>query len=256
MEKKWPLDLAEAWDNVGLLVGKRGEVVSRVMCVLDVTDAVIEQAVAAGAQMIVAHHSLLRSDGITKITDDTRLGRAVFRLAAAGIAVYAAHTNLDSGLDGTNDILARRLGLTNTMPLVLGEGEKPFACRMGQLQEPLILPKFAAKVARKLCLPAVNYVGSGMVSKVAVCSGGGAAVSYFTRAAAAGCDTYVTGDVKYHTAHEAAEMGLNLIDATHFGTEIIVKEAVRDYLMNELGVEVVVADERNVFETWVEINHR
>jgi len=250
MERKWPIETAEAWDNVGLLIGKRSAKVSNVLCALDVTDAVIEQAIEVRAQMIVAHHSLIHGNGVTKINDDTRLGKAILNLAENGIALYVAHTNLDSGLGGTNDCLAIKLALTNIAPLVLGDGDKPFTGRMGRLETPMPISDFAGYAAKILALPAVNYVGSGMVSNVAVCSGGGAASGFLKRAVAAGCDTYVTGDVKYHTAHEAAEMGLNIIDATHFGTEIFVAEAVCNYLAKELKINVTIANEKNIFKVW------
>ena len=107
-----PPKLAAEWDNCGWQVGDPGVAVEKVMLALDVTQGVISEAEAKGAQMIISHHPMFLK-GVKSIRRDSQAGGLVYRLINAGIGVYAAHTSLDSAQGGVNDILARVLGLTN-----------------------------------------------------------------------------------------------------------------------------------------------
>jgi dinuclear metal center YbgI/SA1388 family protein len=123
MERLAPRDLAAGWDNVGLLVGSPEQEVASLLVTLDVTPQVADMAATAGAGMIVAHHPLILK-GLTAIRTDAPPGRTLAVLLAAGIAVYAAHTNLDAADGGVNDVLAARLGLTDVRPLTADGREK------------------------------------------------------------------------------------------------------------------------------------
>ncbi len=114
-----PCELAEDWDNVGLLVGERGAAVERVMTCLTVTPEVVAEAVAEKAQLIVTHHPLLFR-GAKRVTSDTPEGRMLLELIRAGVAVFSAHTAFDNAKGGINDIVAGRLGLTDVRPLRRG----------------------------------------------------------------------------------------------------------------------------------------
>ncbi len=111
-----PFCLAETWDNVGLLLGDPQREVGRLLVSLDVTEAVCDEAERAGAEALLAHHPLIFK-GIERLTPDTPTGRLALRLAAAGRAVIAAHTNLDAAEGGLCDILAGMIGLQHTEPL-------------------------------------------------------------------------------------------------------------------------------------------
>jgi len=245
-----PPETAQDYDNPGLLIGKREMPVSGVLCALDVTDRVIDEAISLGINMIISHHPLIFGK-VAKITDDTRLGRAIMRLIKNDIAVYAAHTDLDSAQGGTNDCLAEKLKLTNISPLLLEDGEKPLLGRMGELGTPVPLSDLARFAATTLNLPTVKFVGnsSTQMQRIAVCSGSGGSPAYFKRALSAGCNCYITGDVTYHNAQAAAEMGLCLIDATHFATEILVAEKLRDYIATKTsGIAIHASSvESNIF---------
>ncbi len=123
MDKLAPRNLAESWDNVGLLVGSPAQDISKVLVALDVTLPVAEQAVAMGADMIIAHHPLIFK-GITNVRTDLPHGRLLSRLLKADIAVYTAHTNLDIAPGGINDILASKLGLQGIEPLAVTTSER------------------------------------------------------------------------------------------------------------------------------------
>src|SRR5262245_47567282 len=117
-----PLSLAESWDNVGLLVGRREQPVSRVMTCLTVTAESAREAVERGAQLIVTHHPFPFRP-VARLTDDTNDGNLLLDLVSAGIAVYSPHTAFDSAIQGINQRLAEGLQLGTINPLItIGEG--------------------------------------------------------------------------------------------------------------------------------------
>lgn len=116
LEKMAPLSLAEAWDNVGLLVGSPENPVKTALLTLDVTAPVIEEAVILGAELIITHHPF-PFHAMKAVRTDTHGGAMLSLLLKNNISVYAAHTNLDAATGGVNDALAEALGLVETAPL-------------------------------------------------------------------------------------------------------------------------------------------
>ncbi|WP_324188692.1 Nif3-like dinuclear metal center hexameric protein [Nocardia flavorosea] len=116
LERAYPPRLAESWDSVGLVCGDPGEDVRRVLFAVDVTEAVVEEAVSWGAQALVAHHPLLLR-GVDSVAADRPKGALIHRLVRAGCALFTAHTNADSADPGVSDALAAVLGLTVTGPI-------------------------------------------------------------------------------------------------------------------------------------------
>ena len=238
LERIAPKRLAEEWDNPGLLVGAWNQDVSKILVCLDVSDAVIEQAIAKGADMIVSHHPLIFR-GIKKIRTDLPLGRRLQQLLKHDIAVAAAHTNLDITEGGVNDVLAQAIGLLKLSAFVImsqdAHGTIASMGRMGSLPAPMPVQEFAAQVRDALPTEHVRLVEAGArpVRKVAICSGSGA--EFISKAAFMGADVYVTSDVKYHEAQQAAELGMHVIDAGHFGTEFPVVEVLGRRLAEELA---------------------
>lgn len=111
-----PLELAESWDNVGLLLGDSSVQVQRVMTCLTVTPESVGEAVAEGVQLIVSHHPVLFRP-VQRLTAEAPEGGMLLALLRAGIAVYSPHTAFDNSAGGINDILCRRLGLADVEPL-------------------------------------------------------------------------------------------------------------------------------------------
>ncbi len=221
-----PRDIKEDWDNVGLLLGRSGAEVSKILVALDVTPDVAEEARAWGAELIVSHHPLLFS--VQSISDETPEGRLLLHLARNDIAVISLHTNLDSAPGGVNDVLAARLGLENVRAFDGGE------CGIGRIGEApeQNLEAFVRFVREQLGAGGVRYADGGKpVRNVAV--GGGSCMDFLPQALAAGCDTFVTGDIKYHQFQKAAALGVNLIDAGHFPTEDPVCALLCRYLGGE-----------------------
>ena len=256
LEEFAPSALKEEWDNVGLLVGDPDAQVRKVLVALDAVDGVVEEASATGADMIVTHHPIIFGP-IKSVTTQTPLGRRVVKLIRHGISVYAAHTNLDSARGGTNDILFDMLGLIGREALMGedadGAGRSPDGellahatgmGRVGNLPKAMSLSDFAALVRKKLGAPHVSYGGcdSREVLRVGLCAGAACESAFLRAASRKGCDVYVTGDVKYHKAQEAAELGLCLVDATHYFSEVIVVPTLREYIARRFAhIDVAVS---------------
>lgn len=107
-----PPALQESYDNAGLIVGDPQAVCTGIICALDATEAVVDEAKAAGANLIVAHHPIVFS-GIKKLTGKNYVERTVISAIRNGVAIYACHTNLDNLLEGVNREMAARIGLLN-----------------------------------------------------------------------------------------------------------------------------------------------
>ena len=133
-----PPNLAEPWDNVGLLVGRSSNTVKKLMVALDVSPEVVEQAVEHKVQMLVTHHPVI-FDPIKKMTDRSWQHKLLLDCAENKIAVYSAHTSLDSVLGGVNDVLAEKIGLLHTEVLVPAAGGEAGLGRVGCLNEPMTL---------------------------------------------------------------------------------------------------------------------
>lgn len=226
-----PRALAEDWDNMGLLCGCAEREVNRILVALDPFEDVCREAHARGAELLVTHHPLIFTP-LKAVTDRSSVGRCLLYLAQHNIAAINAHTNLDCAAGGVNDVLARTLGLSGVR--VIGEaktdaqGRVCGLLRAGTVEE-TPLPAFAARVKTALGCPGLRVLDAGRpVRFVAV--GGGACGSELSDVIDAGCDTFVTADVKYNQFAEAHAMGVNLIDAGHFETENPVCAVLADYL--------------------------
>ncbi len=239
LERIAPRSLAEDWDNPGLLVGSFSQKVSRLMIALDVDDAVVDEAIERSADMIVAHHPAIFR-GMKQLRTDLPLGRRLAKLVTHGIAVAAAHTNLDIARGGVNDVLAAHLGLEKLAAFVVtGEtdGAVESLGRIGTLPAPVSIEDFAAHVKKSLNVSHVRLAAAPdrPVRRVAVCGGAGA--EFIDRAVIRGADVYVTGDVKYHDAQRAIEQGMHIVDAGHFGTEFPVVPVLAGHLRADLEHE-------------------
>ena len=213
METIAPQSLKMEWDNAGLLCGSKTTPVTKVLIALDPYEHVCREAADWGAELIVTHHPLI-FDPQRSITDDTTVGRNILTLCRNGICAINAHTNLDQAPGGVNDILAQTLGLHN-IQTICENGMQLLRCGDVPEQD---LSAFLLTVKERLNCNGLRYCDTGKkVRKVAV--GGGACGSEWQDALRAGCDTFVTADIKYHEFWDAYICGLNIIDAGHFSTE-------------------------------------
>ncbi|GAB3812226.1 hypothetical protein GCM10027605_53630 [Micromonospora zhanjiangensis] len=155
LDERYPPAWAEDWDRVGLVVGDPTALVRRVACVVDCVPETVAEALADGADLIVAHHPLLLR-GVSSVAATTFKGRIVHRLIRADVALYVAHTNADVANPGVSDALAARLGLTDLRPLVpapaggaAAGGGRGFG-RVGKLPAPVALAELVAHTAAVL----------------------------------------------------------------------------------------------------------
>lgn len=322
-----PKNLAEDWDNVGLQIGDCRTTINKIMLSLDITHEVVDEAINEGVNMIITHHPLIFKP-VKNIRFDLPLGGLIAKLVQNDIAVYTAHTNLDSAHKGINDLLASLLDLNNLevlvpsvedelfklvtfvpkgyldqvrnaiseagagwignyshctfslagtgtfMPLegtspfigtrgklenvdelrvetiipqsklkrvlkalmkshpyeevaydvypLANEGEKLGLGRIGELNSPITLNELVQNVKKVLNVDVLKVVGEDeqKITKIAVCGGAGA--SLINNARFKGAQCLITGDLKYHEAHDAQNLGLSIIDAGHHGTENII----------------------------------
>ena len=231
-----PRKMKMEWDNVGLLCGSKATQVTKVLVALDPFANVCEEARQIGAQLIVTHHPLIFQTPKT-ITDETSIGRCIMLLCRHGISAINAHTNLDQAPGGVNDVLAQTLGLEHVQIINPVDGCGLLRC--GEIKEQP-LNAFLASVKQKLGCQGLRYVDGGKpVRKVAV--GGGSCAGGMLEALDAGCDTFVTADIKYNQFWDAQDLGMNLIDAGHFHTENPVVAVLADKIaaqFPEIQVEV------------------
>ena len=233
-----PLELAESWDNPGLLVDCGGAV-HRVLTALDITPEVVEEAAAKQCEMIVSHHPVI-FDSLKRLGPQD----VPFQLVRAGISAICMHTNLDAAAGGVNEVLAGIFGMQDPEPFAEGCG------RVGSI-EPITVPQLACKAQQELAArsnapdvgPAVQVKfadTSKPVRRLAVISGAGG--SLFEEALAVGADCLLTGEANHHHACDAKRLGLSLIAAGHYATEFPVTAAVAEKLRAALpGVEVLVS---------------
>lgn len=238
MDKYAPPCLAEDWDNVGLLVGRSEKEVKCVLAALDINDEVIDEAVEKGADLIVTHHPIIFR-GIKSVNDKTPLGRRIIRLISNDIAVFSAHTNLDCAEGGTNSTLAELLSLSDIRGLAEEEGGAPMG-RVGKLEREMTLGEFVLRVKGVLGADRLSVCGdtNKKVKSVGICTGKGA--SFMAAAKNAGADVFITGDFGYHEGQSANDMGLCVIDGTHYLTEALVVPVLCEYIKSNFsGLEVI-----------------
>lgn len=215
LEQFAPETLAESWDNVGLMAGDRAQPVTRVLCALDVTETVAQEAARVGAQLIVAHHPLIFTS-IRAVTTDDVTGRVLRFVTKHDISVICMHTNADCAEGGVNDALAAVLGLRPVVSMEAGDNQ--MLGRVGDLPAAMTPADFAAYVKQALGADGVRYTDGGQpIRRVAV--GGGACGKLMDAARAKGADAFVIGDCSYDLMQRAQALGLTLVDAGHFPTE-------------------------------------
>ena len=216
IEEFAPLSVQEGWDNSGLCVGSPEDEVTSVLLALDCTPALVDEAVACGADMIVTHHPLMFS-GLKKISSDDMVGKAVIKAIKAGISIYAAHTNADKVLEGVSGAMAARLGLKNVTVLD-PDGEETGLGAVGDLPEPISAEQAAALVKEKFALKSMKASKpvDGMISRVAMCGGSGG--SLIAAARKSGAQLYISGDISYHNFFTPE--GFMIMDIGHYESEI------------------------------------
>jgi dinuclear metal center YbgI/SA1388 family protein len=221
-----PKHLAVEGDKVGLQIGTLQKHITKIMITLDVTEAVVDEAIERKVDLIVAHHPVIYRP-LSHVRTDLPGGRIISNLMKHDIAVYIAHTNLDVAKGGVNDWLAHQLELEDVKILsqtTLDQKAEPLGLgRIGKLKQEMTLKQFADHVKKGFDVPFCRIVGplEAKVKKVAVL--GGTGNKYMNAALFKGADVFVTGDIEYHTAHDAQMNGLHLVDPGHHIEKVMIK---------------------------------
>jgi dinuclear metal center YbgI/SA1388 family protein len=253
LQQSAPHQLAEEWDNVGLLVGESSRQVTRLMTCLTITPASAAEAVEQGVQMIITHHPLPFRE-LRRLTTDSTPGQLLLQLIEAGVAIYSSHTAFDSSERGINQQLAEGIGLVRIRPLLPASEENDLigTGRVGELDPALSLDQLASQVSAFLETPQVQVVGETdrQIQRVAIACGSGGGL--LEEARQAGCDLLLTGEARFHSCLEAEAVGLAVILAGHFASERFALEQLALEIAEKLpGVETFASRRESDPLRWV-----
>lgn len=247
LEELSPKQYACEWDNVGLLVGRRDKDVKHIMVALDATMEVVRQACEKGIDMLITHHPMIFSP-MKKVTGDSVLGEKVLLLAEHGISYFAMHTNFDT-VGGMAELAASQqyLNLSDTRPIIECDLPEQGMGRYGKLPKAMNVDEVAEYIKKCFGLSNVlihktDSVSDKLFERIAVMPGSGK--SFINKVVEDGYDLYLTGDIGYHEATDARELGLNVIDATHDGIEKIFVKYISDYLKGRFTLKEMEFDDK------------
>ena len=232
IEEFAPLSLQESYDNSGLIVGRPDDEVNKVLLAVDVTEEVLSEAVAEGCDMMVTHHPIV-FHAMKRFNSASVTERCVEEAIRRGIALYAAHTNLDSAPRGMSWRVAEILGLENLEVLQPTNDAGAGFGVVGELVQPMKSEDFMHAVMSKFDVKAMRHsdIVKPQVHRVAICTGSGG--SLIDEARASGADIYLTADLKYNNfmRHENAVI---LADIGHFESEYCAIEILFDILSKKI----------------------
>ncbi len=236
LEERYPPELAYEWDNVGLMVGSLNKRTRRVLLTLDVTKDVVKEAIDKNVDLIVSHHPFIFSP-ISAIKTETPKGWIIEKLIKKGITVYSAHTNFDQAEGGMNDVLAGAIGLNDTRLLDIEAN----IGRIGEI-EAMTYDAFASHVKSVLEIDHIRIINpkSSLVERVAISGGSGTKHMYAAKMKRA--DVFLTGDVDYHSAVDAKEMGLSMMDIGHVAEKIFKNHLKKELDERFPDCEIILSD--------------
>ncbi|MBQ2190192.1 MAG: Nif3-like dinuclear metal center hexameric protein [Paludibacteraceae bacterium] len=244
IESVAPRSAQEAWDNSGMQVGDTGRDIQSVLLTTDVTTDVVDEAIMHGCDLIISHHPLL-FHGLKQVCGQTPQARIVHMAIKHDIAIYSAHTSLDSVIGGINTRLADKLGITDYKMLAVSHQPSEVSSQtglgiIGTLPQPMRYEDFITHVRETLDCTYVRYTRAAKdtVRTIALCGGSGA--EFIGEAIAQGADVYLTADCKYHEFQDA-DGQIGLIDIDHWISERHARDIFRDILA-PLGVQCFISE--------------
>ncbi len=227
-----PLSLQESYDNSGLIVGRLDDEVHKALLAVDVTEEVLAEAVAEGCDMVITHHPIV-FHAMKRFNSASVTERCVEEAIRRGIALYAAHTNLDSAPQGMSWRVAEILGLKSVHVLQPTDDAGAGFGVVGELENMLPSEEFMRRVMQKFGVKAMRHsdIVKPKVGKVAICTGSGG--SLIGEALASGADIYITADLKYNDFMRH-ENSIILADIGHFESEYCAIQILFDILSKNL----------------------
>lgn len=250
IESVAPLSYQEDWDNSGLQVGDRNAKVNAALLTIDVTESVVNEAIDKGCDLIVSHHPLLFR-GLKQLTGATPQERCAEAAIRHGIAIYSAHTTIDSWLHGVSGRMAAKIGVTDCRILQPSEAEAGVGLGViGSLAEAIELEALIERIAQVFGIArgGIRYVEGGkrQVQRVALCGGAGA--DLLDVAIKEGADVYVSADFKYHEMQSAYQR-ISVIDMDHWVSEQFTREIFAELLSGHVKTYVAESD-RSPVKCW------
>lgn len=246
-----PANLAESWDNVGLMIGNPSDEVLSILLGLDPALSILEEAETLGANLVITHHPIIFHP-LKSLRFEQPDGRFIHEAIRKNINVISCHTNLDSTVPGVSDTLAERLGLVDAQPLAV----KANGCsdsglgRVGNFPEPIPAGVFINRLREACSPPWLLEAGPrpAKISRAAVC--GGSCSDMAETAFRAGAQAFVTSEVKHNIARWAEQAGLWIIDAGHFATEnpgmsILARQLTENMKKKKYTTEIRVTERQN-----------
>ena len=234
-----PFRNQDSFDNSGLCVGERGQKVTRVLLALDATNRVVDEAKERGCELIVTHHPV-----IFHAMKHLDVNYPAARILAYGIACIGTHTSLDSAEYGVSDMMVDTLGFENlgVVPFINRKDPETGAPvgygAMAKCQK--ISPSGLARLAgEKFKTSGLRWVDGGRDIETVAC-GSGACIDILENAVRLGADAVITADIKLDRFHEAERLGVTLIDAGHYETEVIALPYLAEKISEKFGVECVI----------------
>ena len=243
IESVAPLSYQEEWDNSGLQVGNRNAKIKEALLTIDITESVVNEAISTGCNLIISHHPLLFR-GIKHLTGSTPQERCVENAIRHDIAIYSAHTSMDSYLHGVSGRMAEKLGITNYQILIPSDTSSNVGLGViGKLPTPMTNEDFIAHVSHVFDTKGapVRWVkgAAGEIHTVALCGGAGA--EFVENAIAQGADAYISADFKYHELQNAYER-ITVVDMDHWISEHFTREIFAELLSNHIPTRIATSD--------------
>jgi dinuclear metal center YbgI/SA1388 family protein len=241
LERLSPPQYACDWDNIGLLVGRKEKEIKKILIGLDATMELVNYGIEQQVDMLITHHPMLFSP-VKAVNQAQPVTEKVLKLAEAGISYYAMHTNFDA-VGGMAELAAGPgyLNLTETQPIEYCPDSKEGMGRIGKLPQPMTTSQVAEYVKERFGLSFVLLYQrpqdrEQVFDRIAVMPGSGKHAMQLVLEQ--GCSLYLTGDYGHHEGLDAMELGMTVMDATHYGLEHIFISFLADYLREQLGTEV------------------
>ena len=244
IESAAPLRWQEAWDNSGLQVGEPNAEIRRALLTTDVTEDVVSEAIDGSFDLIISHHPLLFK-GLKRLTASTPQERIVRDAIRHGIAIYSAHTSMDSAPTGVSARMAQIIAMTDCRILCPQTDRETGATyglgMIGRLTEPMRLGDLMQLIRERFGAPMLRYVGDpdATISTLALCGGAGA--EFTDEAIRQGADAYLTADMKYHTMLDAKGR-IALIDIDHWVSEHFTRDIFRELLEGRVETRIAESD--------------
>ena len=243
LEEIAPLQQAESFDNVGLLIGDFDSKVNGILVTLDTLEETVDEAIAKNCNLIVSFHPII-FEGLKKINGNSYVERVVLKAIQNNIAIYATHTALDNSKVGVSAKMCEVLGLQNQKILLPKEDASTGMGMIGELSEPMSEDDFLKYTKMIFNSGGVRYsktLGKS-IKKIAVLGGSGSFA--ISNALEEKVDAYISADFKYHDFFKAEDKIL-LIDVGHYESEQFTKNLLVEYLTKKFTSFAVVLSEKS-----------